>query len=399
MATILTLQWAKQNAIFNTTAAVSTPIIAVDLAQNAYVAYSTDSGTASGGSAVGGNDIIVFKIDSSGNTVWTQQGPNSDTSGNDTFPSIAVDSDNKAVYVAYQTTGDISGGRGKPANTQSSIVLLRIDTDNGTVVWAMQLPVSTAGTLSNPTNDQKPRVAIDSSGSVYLTYSTNGKFTESGADMNNANIGSTDIVVIKVEPISPGVIWGQQLATFNTTVGDSNPSIAIDPVTNNVIIAYTTYGATSGNTNTADSDIAVFKLDTDGVLQWIKQNSSFNGSNIGSPPNLNSTPSVACDSAGNICVSYASQNTLVPGGEIGGNGNTIIVFKMDSMGNTLWANQNIDFNLPLLGNTIPSIAVDGADNIFVSFTDTVVGGSPTYTSVLQIRFLVVAPPIYQLFSN
>lgn len=94
------------------------------------------------------------------------QNGNINTSGRDINPSIAVDS--QAVYVAYQTDGDVSGGGGNNGSG-SSIVLLRFDMASGGVVWARQSIVSTPGGY-----DQNPKVAVDISGYIsYILYIRN----------------------------------------------------------------------------------------------------------------------------------------------------------------------------------------------------------------------------------
>jgi isoaspartyl peptidase/L-asparaginase-like protein (Ntn-hydrolase superfamily) len=100
----------KQENTFNTSAYDYYPSIAVDGSGNVYVAHNTD-GTVSGVTNIGGNtrDIVVFKMDSSGNLKWVKQQNTFNTSDDDYNPSIAVDGSGK-VYVAYNTRGTVSGG-------------------------------------------------------------------------------------------------------------------------------------------------------------------------------------------------------------------------------------------------------------------------------------------------
>lgn len=199
MASALILKWAEQNSTFNTTAPDYVPSITVDTAQNAYIAYSTTGGVIPGGSATGQDDIVVFKLDSTGATQWAVQNASISTTGRDNNPSIAVDSVNNFVYVAYQTYGDVSGGGG--SNLESpSIVLLQLNATDGSVIWARQNTVS-----ASMGSDQNPSIAVDLCGNICLTYYTTGTYP------GNNHLGSNDIVVVKVGN-NGQIIWGRTVS-------------------------------------------------------------------------------------------------------------------------------------------------------------------------------------------
>ena len=99
--------WATQQPTFNTTGNDLYPSIAVDLTGNSYIAYET-TGTASGQTHTGLADIIVFKLDASGNVSGITQQPTFNTTSNNLYPVIAVDP-NGNPYVAYETNGTVSG--------------------------------------------------------------------------------------------------------------------------------------------------------------------------------------------------------------------------------------------------------------------------------------------------
>jgi hypothetical protein len=84
------------------------PSIISDSFGDIYVAYTT-TGNVSGGSFTGGiYDIIVFKLDTNGNTLWTRQNNTFNTSLSDVSPSITSDLLGN-VYVAYHADGIVSG--------------------------------------------------------------------------------------------------------------------------------------------------------------------------------------------------------------------------------------------------------------------------------------------------
>jgi hypothetical protein len=99
-----------QQNVFNTISSETLPRIAVDYLGDVYVTYVTD-GVVSGGSHVGAKDVILMKLNANldiqmiiqDSTVNTPGGTNNDN------PVIATDLYG-GVYVAYFTTGTVSGG-------------------------------------------------------------------------------------------------------------------------------------------------------------------------------------------------------------------------------------------------------------------------------------------------
>jgi hypothetical protein len=62
----------------------------------------------SGGTSLGANDIVLFKLDSNGNFLWSSQNPTVNTSLNDNLilgsNALSVDSQGNS-YIVYRTTG------------------------------------------------------------------------------------------------------------------------------------------------------------------------------------------------------------------------------------------------------------------------------------------------------
>lgn len=361
---IMSISWIKQNSIFNTASQEYYPVVACDSIGNIFIAYAT-SGSTSGNSNIGSIDIVVMKMNSSGVVQWIKQNNIINTTAADTLPAIACDSSGN-IIVGYQTSGTTSGNLNVGG---SDIIVFKIDTD-GIVLWITQNNIlDTTGT------DVNVSIITDNSNNIYISYDTTG--TTSG----NSNIGSSDIVIVKMS--STGTItWIKQNNIFNTSGIDSIPKIICDG-DGNLIVSYISTGTTSGNSNTGNKDVVILKMDTSGVVLWIKQN------NIINTTNWNDMPSITYDSNNNIYLTY---NTY---GDTSGNTNQqtdttldIVIIKLNTNGIVEWIKQNSIFNT--IDDEIYSvITCDRFDNIYIGYItqnetsgNTNPGGSPSNDIVI-----------------
>ena len=351
-----TLSWIKEQAVFNTSSSDNTPSIDVDSSGNTYIAYCTQGGTVSGGTNFVGtsttSDIVIFKLDTNGNVVWVKQQSFMNTSGNDTDPSLSVDSSGN-IYVAYYTNGTTSGGTQLGSG---DIVVFKMNT-NGILLWIRQQPV-----MNTSSFDTYPSLSVDLDGNSYIAYYTSFG-TVSGGTRNSS---SGDIVVFKMNT-SGTLQWIRQERTMNTNNVDQSPSISVDSSAN-IYVAYQTYGRTSGGTLKGFYDIVVFKMNTSGTLQWIRQQPIMNSSSS------SEYPSISVDSSGNTYVAYYASGR-VSGGTSSGS-NDIVVFKIDTNGTLLWIKQEPIMNTSSI-DWYPSIAVDSVGNVYVTYITlgTVSGGT------------------------
>lgn len=351
--------WLKNNLTFNTTNFNINPKIAVDNLNNVYIAYST-IGTVTGGVNSGNYDIVVFKMDSDGNVLWTLQEPSFNTILEESLPAIAVDVNGNA-YITYVTSGTV-------ANTNSGnkdIVVMKVST-SGTLLWTTQ------NALFNTTeNDLYPRIVVDQMGNSYITYGTDGVIS--------GGVNSwTAIVVFKIDT-NGNVVWTRQQASFNTTDNNYAPTIAIDN-TNNIYVTYQSDGVVSGGTPSGSYDIVVFKMDSDGNLLWIQQQPSFNTTL------LDFAPVIAVDNNSNVIVAY-NTNGVVNGGVLTGS-TDIVLFKLDTNGVFQWIEQQAAFNTNSSAN-YPEINADASGNIYVTYsTRGTIGGGPIkyYPDVVVFKF-------------
>jgi hypothetical protein len=351
-----TLSWIKEQAVFNTSSSDNTPSIDVDSSGNTYIAYCTQGGTVSGGTNFVGtsttSDIVIFKLDTNGNVVWVKQQSFMNTSSNDTDPSLSVDSSGN-IYVAYYTNGTTSGGTQLGSG---DIVVFKMNT-NGILLWIRQQPV-----MNTSSFDTYPSLSVDIDGNSYIAYYTS-LGTVSGGTRNSI---SADIVVFKLNT-SGTLQWIRQERTMNSSSTDIYPSISVDSSAN-IYVAYQTYGRTSGGTLKGFYDIVVFKMNTSGTLQWIRQQPIMNSSST------SEYPSISVDSSGNTYVAYHASGR-VSGGTSSGS-NDIVVFKMDTNGTLLWIKQEPIMNTSSI-DWYPSIAVDSVGNVYVTYITlgTVSGGT------------------------
>jgi hypothetical protein len=344
--------WIKQHQTMNTNNNETNPVIALDSSMNVFVTYQT-YGIVSGGTNIGSGDIVVFKLDTNGNFLWVKQQAVMNTSGNDQTFGIATDPSGNC-YVSYYTDGTVSGGTTIGSNT---LALFKLDAD-GNMVWIKD--------MSQVNGDNayvlNPVLASDTTGNVFLAYVISG--TVSGG--TNAG-GGYDIAVAKLDS-NGNCVWIKQTPTMNTSGGDFYPSVALD-ASGNIYVGYWTTGAASGGSNVYGFDVIVFKLDSNGDAVWVKQPTSLN-TNTGADYNIR----IAADSSGNVYLSYRSSGTI-SGGTLRAP-ETVVVAKMDTNGNVVWAVQDGLINTNV-ANYDPAIAVDTNDNIFVTYytNGTVSGGT------------------------
>lgn len=307
MSLLVSRQWIKQNSSFDSTSSDTFSVIDVDSSGNTYLAFQTE-GTVNGGTKIGLVDIVVSKFDTNGNVLWTVQNADFNAGPVGTgilnqFPSISTDLSNN-VYIAYQTTGTVSG---QTKTGATDIVVFKLNGSNGSIVWVAQNGNLNASGGDPTTNNLRPSIAAPKNNSNYVfgAYYTNG--TVAGQDPPDVSM-NTRIVNFRMNasngslsPLNQG--WVYQKNSINTNLSNINPSVAIDSLLN-MYVAYVGFENVIGSTtNTGFFDIVVYKLQTSGVLvsnPWIKQNSTFN------TDASDNEPSITVDQSNNTYVSYTT---------------------------------------------------------------------------------------------
>jgi hypothetical protein len=355
------LQWARQNNTISTPQTENQLTIAVDASQNVFVAYAS-TGTVSGGVGnLGSTDIIFIKLNSSGTRLWTMTAAQNalvNTSVGQDRPQLETDPSGN-VYMAYRSAGAVTGGF---ATGSADIVVAKFDT-NGNRTWVRQDNTINTTTEDGAT-DRGPRIAVDASGNVFLTYTTSNGTISGGGPM----MAWADSVVIKLNS-SGAREWAIQNNLINTWGWNAPSTICLDP-SGNVYLTAAVQNAVTGGTFTGPgsitTDVVVVKIDTTGARQWIIQNSTLN-TNV-----TDSNPEIVSDTTGNVYVAYRTVGTT--------SGNTrpttsdylsrevdLVIAKISWAGVIQWVKQNGTFNTTE-AETWQSIAVSGdGSRIFLAF--------------------------------
>jgi subtilisin-like proprotein convertase family protein len=195
--------WKRQ---FGTVGYDAATAVAVGASGNVYLTGWTDGVLGDGSNT--GRDAWIAKYDSNGELLWKRQlgaAANSSSAGYDLSKgAVAVGSDD-SIYLTGFTYGSLNG-----TNQGEADAWVAKYNSDGTEAWVRQL-----GTAAW---DEAHAIALDSSGSVYLTGRTRG-------NLEGSNAGDSDAWVAKYT--STGTLtWTHQLGTDTE---DSANGISVTP--------------------------------------------------------------------------------------------------------------------------------------------------------------------------
>ncbi|OGI20550.1 MAG: hypothetical protein A2287_11075 [Candidatus Melainabacteria bacterium RIFOXYA12_FULL_32_12] len=206
-----------------------------------------------------------------------------DSCGDANGASIVLD-DSGNIYV----TGETGDG------SVSSLVAMKLRTD-GSIIWQKKYHSSDAAK-----NDLGYAIALDDGGNVYITG-------ESGSASN------TDVAVIKLDS-DGGLVWQKRFKPNGSSGTDIGWGIAIND--GNIYVTGQTY---NGEIASANNDIFILKLDSNGGILWQRR---FNASNTDSD---DQGYGITLDDQENVYVSgYSDLDHLV-------------MIKVNSSGTLQWA--------------------------------------------------------------
>lgn len=244
----------------------------------------------------GDSDIIVSKIDFSGNIVWAKMFGSGDS---DSGTGIAVGED--GIYLTGSTRGDIDG---KKAIGDADVFISKYDF-NGNRKWTNIL-----GTVEK---DKSKSIAIGKDG-IYVTGTTKG-------DIDGAkNNGMWDIFVAKYD-FSGNKRWTK---LYGGSSHDESNTISV--VENDLYVAGYTLGAFDLGKNKGKSDAFLIKLNGSGNKVWTKMFGSTDSDYINSI------------SAGFDGVYVTGETAGVIGSKSYGNSD-IFVSKFSHNGELMWSRQ------------------------------------------------------------
>jgi Beta-propeller repeat len=223
--------------------------ITVDSSGNVLIAgYST--GNVNGIANQGGKDALMMKYDTNGSLVWTYMGG---ISGNDEFNGVVVGPSDNVIAVG-ETDGDFDGGGSQVAFGGDDILAVKLDL-NGALLWTQQ-----RGTSST---DYASAVALNSSGTIYITGETNGDLDGAGAQVHQ---GFGDGFLLKWNANGSSV-WTRQ-TTLGTSASDKGKGIAVNANGEVFVVGDEFYQTWNGVTNLGFSDIFINKYSANGNLLW-----------------------------------------------------------------------------------------------------------------------------------
>jgi hypothetical protein len=267
------LLWIVQNNTFNAGSSANNndPSVSIDNNGLISVSYQTN-GTAPGmgnskTSDPGNNDVVVFQLSSDGSlTNWCKQNSSFNGSGNGNNFKTQISVNNNHIFTTYESTNVLSG---QSQTGVSDIVVFQLSSSDGSTNWALQNNTFNAG---GGAQNQSPKIDIDISENVYVSYQTTGlaPLTPAGYIPNNSQTGDRDIVVFRLT--GQVVEWCLQNSQFNANPPPSpmenlEPSISVLGDGTGIYVTYYTNGKAINdippgniNENTGSYDIVVFKF-------------------------------------------------------------------------------------------------------------------------------------------
>jgi Beta-propeller repeat len=294
--------------------------VSADGVGNVYLAGTT--GGSLQGANLGSTDAFLTKYDAAGALLWTRQlGTTVDDDGRNVYTDSAGN-----VYISGFTSGSLQG-----SNAGFTDAFVSKYNSVGALQWTRQ--------LGTTTSDYSYGVTADTSGNVFISGTTSGRFQGSGPINEDAFVAKYN---------SAGVLqWTQQLGT--TTTADRNFTIAADTF-GNIFISGVTNGSLQG-TNAGGFDAFVAKYDSTGARLWTRQ--------LGTSTDED-CHSVTTDNLGNVYISGVTQGSL---DGMNAGGQDAFVAKYDAAGTLQWLRQQgssaADISLAISADRLGSVYISG----------------------------------------
>lgn len=307
--------------------------------------------------SLGGSDIFVLKLNSSGNYVWAKR---MGGSSSETALSIAVDTLGSVLTTgSFNGTADFDPGAGTLSLTSAggNDVFISKLNSNGNHIWTKQIGIN--GT------DYGNGITCDLAGNVFVSgvFESITDFDPSPATFNLTSAGFTDAFVLKLNA-NGNFVWAQRMGSTST---DLSRAITLD-ASGNVLSTGEFQGTADFDpgagsytlTSAGVRDIYVSKLNPSGNFVWATQ--------IGSTAN----------DIGYSLKTDANNNVYVTGTFIGtvdfdpGAGSytltsspsvyDVFILKLDMNGSFIWAGSCGSTS----GDDSYSIFVDPSNNIYAT---------------------------------
>ena len=317
--------WTSQ---FGTDNNDSVEAVAVDGAGNVYLAGTTIGEFPGYTTEYFGSDAFVRVYDADGTERWTAQFGTEFA----TVPqAIAVDGSGN-VYVGGHTEGslpgyDNAGGAALGPVSNWNDAFLRKYGSDGTELWTQQ--------FGHERHDEMLGVAVDGSGSVYVSGYTDASFE------GYTNPGGRDAFIRKYDS-DGSVVWTRQFASDSAAGGQPNDKaldIALDS-SGNIYVSGSTTGVFEGESSGGGNDGFVRKMDPNGEHVWTRQ---FGGEDD------DTADAIAVDGDSNVFVAGNTESSIPGAGGAGADDGFAKSF--DSNGGDRWT------------RTVGTRRIDGARDI------------------------------------
>lgn len=367
--------WSIKNSYNSTVYQYICPCLTIDAYDDIYLTYEVDNQNDN-------HRISILKISSNGQHLWVKQSHIIEISYDNSHPIILIDKIGQ-IYMIYETNGFISNQshNDEPYNIKVAkllppmkyrpiitslyqdaiyysyytntddndqpnpygydIIIKKTDI-NGNPIWSQR------DILFNTEYDSLNSKIILSNGHLYIAYQS--------ARPNKNTDTQYDIVIMKMDN-NGTILWVQRSPTYNTYNSNEAPSIDAD-LQGNLYIAYQTY-KNIPKTNTEQFGIVVFKMSSNGELQWTNRNCLVNQSNYSSQ--------IKCDNKNNVLyVAYVSHKIQQHRQMV--EYSDIMIMRMNLDGNidNSWNINPIEYNTELK-NTDPVICIDDIGNVILCY--------------------------------
>jgi len=285
----------------------------------------------------------------------------SDTWAGDHYVTVDRQGD---VYSTGYFHGSISfGSYALSSHSTWNMYLAKYDS-SGKVLWATagKMPDTLSSAIANS-------VAVDAVGDVYVTGSFIDtvnfgviRLTEqSGLTKPPGDTSLGDFYITKYDA-NGNVLWAQKALQASSACSGKGVSVAADAAGNAYVAGNYIDTLTFGTFKlTGTGRMFLAKYDANGNVLWAKQDAGISTGD--------SLTSVAIDAAGNAYITGVFKGTL----NFGAFSNTttasfgdVFLVKYDANGNVVWATSANGGLFGIFPFTGSSVAVDGADNIYVT---------------------------------
>ena len=257
--------WVKQNGELNSCNNETVPKITIDSTNRVlYVAWQCNQSIACFPS-IGSPNLLLscFRL-SDGKQLWIEARTNLNSTGRNTNPSVAADTEG-GVYIAFETTAQVQGGAVPSSNQVELIRYQTTFTAPGVAStyrrdWIYSGTHSGSESLFSTTGtSQSPSLTFSATGAICIAFTMAGT--------NPAN----DLVIVGIHP-NGSFIWKKQGRYFNQNeipyVDCQTPQLSSD-IYGNLYCTLLTTTKISTYPSLTSKGIFVYKLNPfDGMTMW-----------------------------------------------------------------------------------------------------------------------------------